>query len=978
MPRSQTYASQEKLLHDLNPEQIKAVIHKTGPLLIIAGAGTGKTTVITRRIAWLIAEKLAKPYEILALTFTDKAANEMEERVDLLVPYGFVDVSILTFHAFGDRIIRDHAIELGMTLDYRVLSMAEQNIFFRDHIFEFPLKYYKSLGDPTRHIQALISLISRAKDEDISAEEYVRWGQKAMKAREGRGRRIGQKAIKANKAEGYEEIKRQLEVAEVYQKYQYLKLEKGFVDFGDQVNLALKLFRERPSILKKIREKYKYILVDEFQDTNYAQFELLKLLAGKKANITVVGDDDQSIYKFRGAAISNILNFDKVFPKAKKIVLTKNYRSTQIILDAARRVIKNNEIKLGIEKKLIAVVGQGQCKVEHKHFDRVSSEADWVAQTIKEGSYALKDIAILVRSNADAEPFRQSLNMLGIPHSFSGGGGLYSLPEIKLAIAFLRVVGDPSDSLSLYQLAVSEIYKLGPLDLQKMNIFAGRRNHTLHHVFAHLEEFELLKDIKTESRKAIHQIMQDIEYYLAFAKQRTTGEVLYKFLKKTGYLAGLTRIQDPVNEAKVKNLSQFFEKVKEFRGIVEEDRVSEFVKYLNLLKEAGEDPESAQPDIDTDAVSLMTIHKAKGLEFKVVFMVALVDGKFPVRERKEPIELPAKLVKEPLPKEDLSLMEERRLFYVGMTRAREELYLTSSVSYGGKRDRKISPFVLEAMDVPKANIKVMKKAAIGQIELFAPAEPVLPQERKRGEDEVIPLSHYQIDDYLTCPLKYKYVHILRVPLLPNHQIIYGSALHKAVQNYFTAKLKSEKFTEKQLLDSFANNWSSEGFISRAHEEQRFERGKKALKRFYQEDKKSKRKARLVEEEFTVLKDKVQVKGRIDLVEELKGKVYIIDFKSSEVEEQEKADQRVKESLQLSIYALAWKEKNRVLPDQVELNFLDTGVVGSAKRSAKDLDKAWDKIKRVAAGIRAGDYHATPNSRACSYCPYNEECPSSAV
>ena len=968
MPAFETHASKQKILEGLNPEQKKAVKHKTGPLLIIAGAGTGKTTVITRRIAWLIAKKMAKPGEILALTFTDKSANEMEGRVDLLVPYGFIDVSILTFHAFGDRIIRDHALELGISPDYRVLSMAEQNIFFRDHIFELPLKYYKSLGDPTRHIQALIGLISRAKDEDISAEEYIKWAEKALKRRKS----------KAESRELKVETERFLEVAKVYKKYQELKAEKGTIDFGDQVNLALKLFRERPSILKALQEKYKYILVDEFQDTNYAQFELLKLLAGKKANLTVVGDDDQSIYKFRGAAISNILNFDKVYPKAIKIVLAKNYRSTQTILDTARRVIKNNEIKLGIEKNLVAVVRQGGRKVEHKHFDRVSSEADWVAQTIKKGNYSLKEIAILVRSNADAEPFRQSLNMLGIPHTFSGGGGLYSLPEVKLAIAFLRVVGDPSDSLSLYQLAVSEIYKLDPLDLQKMNIFASRRNHTLHHIFAHLDEFEILKDIKAESRESIRQIMRDIEHYLSFAKRRTTGEVLFQFLKKTGYLAGLTRIQDPVNEAKVKNLSQFFEKVKEFRAIVEEDRVSEFVKYLNLLKEAGEDPESAQPDLDTDAVNLMTIHKAKGLEFKVVFMVALVDGKFPVRNRKDPIALPAQLIKEPLPAEDLQLMEERRLFYVGMTRAREELYLTSAVDYGGKRERKLSPFVLEAMDVPRADIKVMKKAAIGQIELFAPFEPVLPQERKRGEDEVIPLSHYQIDDYLTCPLKYKYVHILRVPLLPNHQIIYGSALHKAVQNYFTAEQKGEKFTEKQLLDSFANNWSSEGFISRAHEEQRFDRGKMALKYFYQRDKKSKRTVRFVEEEFTVLKDKIQVKGRIDMVEELKGKVYIVDFKSSEVEAQEKADERTKESLQLSIYALAWKEKYQVLPDQVELYFLDTGLIGTAKRSLKELDGAWDKINRVASGIRAGDYHAKPNYRACSYCPYNELCPSSAV
>ena len=503
-------ASEQDILKGLNPEQTKAVAHRAGPLLIIAGAGTGKTTVITRRIAWLIAEKLAKPSEILALTFTDKAANEMEERVDLLVPYGYVDVAISTFHAFGDRVLRDHALDLGLRPDYRVLTLPEQIIFFREHIFSFPLKYYKSLGDPTKHIEALIQVISRAKDEDIAPEEYLSWGQKAMKARKGP---LSAKRQKAIKAEDRESLERQTEVAKVYKKYQELKLEKGFVDFGDQVNLTLQLFREQPAALKEYQQKYKYILVDEFQDTNYAQFALLKLLAGKQANITVVGDDDQSIYKFRGAAISNILGFQRVYPRVRKVVLNKNYRSTQAILDPAHRLIRFNdperlEVKARIDKHLLAVTGSGGKKVEHKHFDRIASEADWVAQTIKESKFPLKETAILVRSNAEAEPFRQALNLLGIPHQFSGGGGLYVFPEVKLAVSFLRVLGDPADSVALYALALSEIYQLDALDLQKMSTFAGRRNLTLHHVFTHLEGFPLLSDLKKESLAKVKKIIE--------------------------------------------------------------------------------------------------------------------------------------------------------------------------------------------------------------------------------------------------------------------------------------------------------------------------------------------------------------------------------------------------------------------------------------------------------------------------------------
>ncbi|HVN67908.1 MAG TPA: ATP-dependent DNA helicase, partial [Candidatus Sulfotelmatobacter sp.] len=933
--------------------------------------------------------KLAKPSEILALTFTDKAANEMEERVDLLVPYGYVDVAISTFHAFGDRVLRDYALDLGLRPDYRVLTLPEQIIFFREHIFEFPLKYYKSLGDPTKHIDALIQAISRAKDEDVTPEEFFKW---AMKANEGKRR---QKRLKAKKAEGAEEIERYLEVARAYKKYQELKLAKGFVDFGDQVNLTLQLFREHPAVLKEYRQKYKYILVDEFQDTNLAQFELLKLLAGQDANLTVVGDDDQSIYKFRGAAISNILGFQRAYPRVKKVVLNKNYRSTQTILDAAHRLIKFNdperlEVKAKIDKRLLAASGAGGKKVETKHFDRIASEADWVAQTIKESKYPLKEIAILVRSNADAEPFRQALNLLGIPHQFSGGGGLYVFPEVKLAVSFLRVLGDPADSVSLYAFALSEIYRLDPLDLQKISTFAKRRNYTLHHVFAHLEEsrvrsseFGVLNDVKKETLSAVAKIMDDIRAYLDFAKTKTTGEVLYKFLKQTGYLARLAKEQSVENENRLQNLARFFEKVRQFNEIAAVDRVEEFVKYLNLLKESGEDPEASQPDVDVDAVNVLTVHKAKGLEFSAVFLVALVTDKFPVRARKQAIELPAGLIKEEIPAGDGHLMEERRLFYVGMTRAKKELYLTSSVDYGGKRDRKVSQFVLEALDLPKADLSLLKRPAAAQIELFAAAEPPVPQERKRGAAEIVALSHYQIDDYLTCPLKYKYVHILRVPLLPNHQIVYGRALHQAVQAYFTAKKARRKFTVKQLLAVFADNWSSEGFISRQHEEQRLRAGRAALRRFYEADKKRGREPRFIEHEFTVLKDKVQIKGRIDLVEKSKvksqkSKVYIVDFKSAEVNDQAKADKRAKASLQLAIYALAWQSRYNKLPDALELYFLDSGLVGSSKPGEKELAKAWREIKLVAEGIREGDYRATPSVRNCSYCPYNEICPSSAV
>ncbi|KAF0134126.1 MAG: hypothetical protein FD145_882 [Candidatus Saganbacteria bacterium] len=958
--------STEEILAGLNPEQKDAVVHGKGPLLIVAGAGTGKTTVITKRIAYLIAQKLAKPSEILALTFTDKAANEMENRVDLLVPYGYVDVSISTFHAFGDKVLRDYAIDLGMRPDYRVLSFAEQMVFFREHWHEFPLKHYLSLSDPTKHAAALLKVISRAKDEDISPEEYLK--------------------IKKSDFAEVDEYEKQIETAKVFQKYQELMGQKGFVDFGDQGGLVLKLFRGKPSVLKKYINQYKFILVDEFQDTNYAQYQLLKLLAGRAKNITVVGDDDQAIFKFRGASITNILNFTKDFKRAKKIVLSRNYRSTQLLLDSAYKLIKNNnperlEIKENINKQLVAEKGAGENKVVHKHFDSYLSEADWAANTIKKkydlGGHKYGDFAILVRANADAEPFQKSLNMAGIPYFYSGGGGLYNAPEIMLVSSFLRAIGDLTDNVSLYNLAASEIYRMDPLDMQKINSYARRRNHTIHHVFSNIEKIEPeILDLKEASKAVVIKIMEDINYYLDFAKNHTTGEVLYQFLKKSGYLTLLT--SDEKNEQRLKNIAAFFDRVREFKGIADVDRVSEFVKYFNLYKEAGENPESSQPDIESDAVNILTIHKAKGLEFKVVFMPALVADKFPSRTRRQQIDLPPKLIKEYLPPDDHHLGEERRLFYVGMTRAKEELYFTSAYDYGGKRQRKVSQFVLEAIDLPKADIETIKRNPADQIELFAPYEVQQLPRKIIKPDEIIHLSYYPIGDYLICPLKYKYAHELKLPLLPSHAIMFGSALHKAVQAYYSAKLNGNKFTKKDLLDMFLKNWSSEGFISTGHEEMRQKEGLSALSRFYEAEKKSKKKVKYVEEEFTFVKDKIQIKGRWDIVMEDNGKIYIIDFKSTEVKDQEKADKKAKDSIQLAIYALAWLEMFGNIPDYLQLDFISAGIAGSAQKQKADIDKTWEKIKTVAESIRAGDFHATPGSIQCGYCAYGEICPKAAV
>ncbi len=959
------------MLKDLNPQQKKAVIYDRGPLLIIAGAGTGKTRVITRRVAYLIASGKAKSEEILALTFTDKAAAEMEERVDVLVPYGYVNIWISTFHAFGERVLKERALDIGLDPDFRVLTRAEQMIFIKEHLFEFPLDYYRPLGNPDRYVNALVTVFSRARDEDVSPKEYLAYAEE-----------LEAKSKKNPKDEGLAEIaKKEKEIALNYRKYQELKLKEGMVDFGDQFHLVLKLFREHPSVLKEYQKQFKYILVDEFQDTNFAQFELVKLLAKEHDNITVSADDDQSIYKFRGAAISNVIGFIDTYRNAKKVVITKNYRSTQTILDCAYRLIRNNdpdrlEVKTGVNKKLKGRMKNGK-KPEHLHYDTISYEADQVAKIIKEkvenGEYNYQDFAILVRSNNDAEPYLRAMNMENLPWRFTGNQGLYSQDVIRLVTSFLRILSNLSDSVSLYHLASSEIYKISMDALTYCANYSSRKNIPLYRVFKDIEQISELQDINEKEQDKIKGLVADIDKFLEASRSLSTGNVLYKFLNDTGYLKQLTKQETQGSEEKIKNLAKFFEVVKNFNSLTEHDRVPVFVSHLDLLINSGDDPAVAEADIDIPAINILTIHKAKGLEFPVVFMVSLVMNKFPWPKRKEPIELPEKLVKDILPIGDFFIQEERRLFYVGMTRAQKELYLTSARDYGGKRPRKVSLFILEALNLSKTEFEPYKSKALEVINRHAPKQKAPSVKAIPSKEKMIDLSPYKIDDYLTCPLKYKYIHILRIPILRHHAVIYGKILHDVVAEYFRRKLNNQKVTLDNLLSYYENIWTDEGYLSKEHERERYKTGGKTIEQFFKREEKTNKLPTSIEEDFKIILNNCRISGRWDRIDENDDESVIIDYKSSNINDQKKADRRTKNSIQLDIYALAYKEKRGYLPDRVELHFLESGLVGKDKKTEKELDKAIGKIKEVSESIRRGDFNAKPTYQACTYCPYNQIC-----
>jgi DNA helicase-2/ATP-dependent DNA helicase PcrA len=1023
----------QALLEGLNAEQRRAVTHGDGPLLVVAGAGTGKTQVITRRIAWLIATRRARPSEILALTFTDKAAEEMQLRVDQLVPYGYADTAISTFHAFGDRVIREFAFELGLAPDVRVLSRPEVVVFMRERLFELGLEEYRPLGDPTRFLGALASLFARCRDEDVSPEAYAAHAMVLQaRATELEADAAGADAGDADRdaaAAAAEVARRQAELAGAYGRYATLMREHGAIDFGDQVALGLQLLRDSPAARESLQARYRYILVDEFQDTNRAQSELVALLAERHRNVTVVGDDDQSIYRFRGAAISNILEFRERYRGARTVVLRRNYRSLAPILDGAHRLIRFNdpdrlEVKVGISKKLVPErVDRNAAPIRHHAFGTAGDEADWIAAEIRrrvDAGARPRDHAVLVRANFDADAVLRSLNTLALPWRFSGTSGLYARPEVRLLLALLRAVADTSSSVDVFALAASDRYAIPAGDLAEVTGSARRRHRSMFEVLEELEDEPGVLRISPRGRPALARLTSDLRRYRELAQRRPAGEVLYAFLRDTGWLSELAAAPSVAAEEQLANVGRFFDIIRTQSALLADDRAVFLARHLQTLIEAGDDPATADPDPDVDAVHVMTIHKAKGLEFPVVFLPGLIADRFPARARREPLALPTELVDEVLPEGDGHLQEERRLFYVAMTRARDELILSHSAESASGRARRVSPFVTEALDLPTAGFSgeafPSSIHATGPLARIAAAEPLAdaPEGDRLPIDGPLMLSHSAIDDYLTCPLRYKYAQVVRVPTTPHHSMIYGAALHKAVQELHRSQARGKPLSESELLAVFDAAWSNEGFISREHETARLEAGRAALRRF--------REAQLqpgtvvpawVEREFAFALGGDRVRGRFDRVDivpvaapsaaftgildpneaptvfradviepmlELLGpeEVTITDYKSSDVRDPAVAKQRARDSLQLQIYAMAYEAMTGRLPDAVQLHFLDSGLVGRAEVEPARLEKARGKIAMAAAGIRARDYTPKPSVLACTYCPFRDICPSSAA
>lgn len=963
----------------LNVEQQKAVEFGQGPVMIIAGAGTGKTTVVTERIKHLITSGKAKPNEILALTFTEKAAREMEERTDQILPYGYTQMWISTFHKFCDRILRSEAIHIGLNPAYRLLTESDATMLLRKNLFSLGLDYFRPLGNPTKFIGGILQHFSRLKDEDVAPNEYIRW----VKSQIPNPKSKTNPKSKFQNEEEELEYKKYLELAHAYKAYEDLKVKEGVVDFSDLIANTLRLFRERPNVLKEYQERFQYILVDEFQDTNIAQNELIILLS-KNKNITVVCDDDQSIYKFRGAAVSNVLAFRKHFPKATLIVLTKNYRSTQEILDSSYQLIVHNnpdrlEAKEGINKKLTAVRKISGDLPKLLYLDRVENEADAVAKEIKsqklkvksgDGTqYDWKDFAILVRANNHAEPFVRAFIRHGIPYQFLGPGQLFRQPEVKDLIAYLKVLDNFEDNVSMFRVLSMEYFGLNARDLAATSNYAKKHNISL---------FEACEEIGKEK---IRDIVSMVHRHLGLLTKETGGQLLYYFLQDTGMLKSILEYKAPINEHKAANISKFFSKIKTYEVEHDDASVSTILDWILLAMELGESPLAGDTDwSQNDAVNILTIHSAKGLEFPVVFLVNLVSQRFPTTQRHEQIPIPEALIKEELPEGDYHLEEERRLFYVGMTRARDALYVTAANFYGeGKREKKLSPFIAEVFGegtlYPTPHIDP-------QLTLLDWNKTDLPQEKIFNTLAVTYLSYSQIESFRLCPLHYKLRYLLGIPTPPTPALSFGITMHVVMRQVYERVALKEKVDKKLLLDLLEKNWIRQGYTSKPYEEEMKKRGERYLLTYLEKEFSPVTRSIALEQSFSVPigggDTSIKIGGKIDRIDSIPdGKIEIIDYKTGRIPTKREVDG----NLQLSMYAIAASEIKespfyRKPEDMIlSLYFFDTQEKISTTRTVSQLAEEKTRIIEIAGQIESSDFHCSGN-QLCASCEYQIFCSTS--
>ncbi|CDQ20610.1 ATP-dependent DNA helicase PcrA [Halobacillus karajensis] len=634
------------LIQGLNKEQREAVTHTEGPLLIMAGAGSGKTRVLTHRIAYLLSEKDVAPRNILAITFTNKAAREMKERVESLVGKDGEKIWMSTFHSMCVRILRRDIDRIGYDRNFSILDSSDQLSVIKQVLKEINLDPKK--WDP----RAMLGAISNSKNELMTAEDYAKQA-----------------------GNMHEE-----QIAEIYKGYQKKLRKNQSLDFDDLIMQTLRLFDEVPEVLEYYQRRFQYIHVDEYQDTNHAQYQLVKHLASRYQNLCVVGDSDQSIYAWRGADIQNILNFENDYPNARTILLEQNYRSTELILNAANKVIDNNS---GRKPKHLWTDNKGGEKI---HYHQAGTEreeglyvTDKIEDLIRQGKFRYQDVAILYRTNAQSRTIEETFVKAGIPYQMIGGTKFYDRKEIKDMLAYLRLIANPNDDLSFQRVVNEPKRGVGKTSMDKMVAYAANHDISLYEAAAEVD----FVGVSAKAAKAIMSFRKMIQNWCDQQEFLSATDMVQEVIDKTGYEEMLRNEKSIEAQSRLENIEEFKSVTKNFEENAEDKTLVAFLTDLALI--ADIDSMNEDPSSD-DTVTLMTLHSAKGLEFPVVFLIGMEENVFPHSRALM---------------DEEEMEEERRLAYVGITRAEKELFISHAkmrTLYGRTNMNPISRFINEIPD----------------------------------------------------------------------------------------------------------------------------------------------------------------------------------------------------------------------------------------------------------------------------------------
>ncbi len=972
----------------LNAAQRAAVEHGEGPLLVVAGAGTGKTRVITERIRNLLESDPALAGEnILGLTFTNKAAGQMKSRVVKAAGERAEGVWLSTFHSFClEKILR------AANPDIQPLDEIDHRILLRRNIAELRLVLFRRLAEPAEFLKDFQTFFSRCQDELVTPDDYQRYVDALRREHESRKKAFEPDAL----AIAEEEVARQEELARVYRVSERLLRERNLYTFGAQLLQAVRLLREDPELLTRMRNQYRYILVDEFQDTNIAQLELLWLLAGDRRNILAVGDDDQAIYRFRGASFGSFTIFLERFcsvggalpaAAAKKalVSLSQNYRSTQRILRVAGEMISHNEKSPLLPPKNLTTENPDGEKIRVVEFATFEEEAHWVASEIDrlhEAGAAWRSFAVLYRKHVHRAQLLDALRRRGIPfviRKFS----ILSSTLVRDLLAWMRLIAVPADNVACARVLAAPYWGLEPRDLVRLAERA-EKNHR-RPLWDEVESAHREPPLDREGVR-LPELVQLLNQMRQSARSKTASALL-------GELIGNLGLAPLGSEADRQYLDRLVEFVKEWERKNEKRQLRDFIEYLGYFDELDGDVQ-IEEELSEDAVQLMTVHAAKGLEFPHVFILRLSKSDFPSGARRPEFEFPPELMKEEQPKADFHIQEERRLFYVALTRAQKRLTLSTIVNKRKKPSPFLDDFLMNAKIQKADTAQSAPKVTVPPSEEIAgpppaPADPSLlfqaGDESARAYSRValwakafhpplpepLQLSASAIDAYDRCPMKYMFQYVWKIRGGPHAQMTFGNVMHATIREFVSEMRKRGRVPVEEVIAIYEREWSSAGFPDEYQEGEYRKAGREQLETFHRTFTATPPDVLHQEKGFELpLAHNVVVTGRMDQVNRLSEReIEIVDYKTGRPRDAKKAA----EDLQLSIYALAAREVLDQAPGRLVFYNLVNNEAVESTRDAKSLAATKARIAEVADQIRAGEFAAKPGF-ACGYCDYKPLCP----